>query len=90
MSDKKQGGKGGKKARTHKVSRGIHGGGGKVRLTDLQRVLLGKGGFTTWKPEISSKTTAWRGVDGVIYPAFPEQARENRHKYPHLFSDVRV
>lgn len=37
----KQGG--GKKSRTHKVSKGIHGGGGKVSLTRLQLALLGKG-----------------------------------------------
>lgn len=32
-----------KKKREHKVSRGIHGGGGKVKLTRLQLALLGKG-----------------------------------------------
>lgn len=31
------------KKRATKVSKGIHGGGGKTRLTPLQRVLMGKG-----------------------------------------------
>jgi hypothetical protein len=36
-------GKSSKKARKHKVSKGEHGGGGKVRLTELQKALMGKG-----------------------------------------------
>lgn len=37
------------KKRTSKTSKGIHGGGGKVRLTDLQKVLLGGGMLRTTK-----------------------------------------
>ena len=33
----------GKSKRKTKISKGIHGGGGKVRLTVLQKALLGKG-----------------------------------------------
>ena len=44
--------KGGKRARKAKRSLGIHGGGGKTRLSPLQKVLLGKGQFATWKPLI--------------------------------------
>lgn len=32
-----------KKKRTPKVSKGINGGGGKTRLTELQKALMGKG-----------------------------------------------
>lgn len=32
-----------KKKREHKVSKGINGGGGKVRLTELEKALMGKG-----------------------------------------------
>lgn len=31
------------KTRTKKTSQGIHGGGGKVRLTEIEKVLLGGG-----------------------------------------------
>lgn len=41
MPASKQGG--GKKKRAHKVSKGQHGGGGKVRLTTLELALMGKG-----------------------------------------------
>lgn len=34
-----------KKQRAHKVSKGIHGGGGKTTLTPVQRVLMGKGAY---------------------------------------------
>ena len=40
----------GKRKRTQKTSRGQHGGGGKVRLTTLQKVLLGKGLAASFKP----------------------------------------
>lgn len=36
-------GKSSKKKRAHKVSKGVHGGGGKVRLTELEKALMGKG-----------------------------------------------
>lgn len=36
-------GKSSKKPRKHKVSKGQHGGGGKVHLTELQKALMGKG-----------------------------------------------
>jgi len=39
-----------KKKRATKVSRGEHGGGGKVRLTGLQKVLLGGGQAVTFRP----------------------------------------
>lgn len=32
-----------KRKRTPKTSKGIHGGGGKVRLTELEKALMGKG-----------------------------------------------
>ena len=38
-------GKSSKKPRKHKVSKGEHGGGGKVRLTELQKVHMGGGAF---------------------------------------------
>lgn len=38
----------GKSKRTKKVSKGVHGGGGKVRnLTEVQKVLMGGGLFRT-------------------------------------------
>lgn len=40
----------GKSKRTHKVSKGEHGGGGKVRLTEIQKALLGKGIIQSFKP----------------------------------------
>lgn len=43
-------GKGCKRPRKPKRSLGIHGGGGRTRLSPLQKVLLGKGQFATWKP----------------------------------------
>lgn len=42
------------KKRAKKVSNGVHGGGGKVTLTHLQKILLGKGAYQTFKP-IGSK-----------------------------------
>jgi hypothetical protein len=36
-------GKSGKRKREHKVSKGEHGGGGKVKLTVVQKALMGKG-----------------------------------------------
>lgn len=36
-------GKSSKRKRDHKVSRGVHGGGGKTRLTELEKALMGKG-----------------------------------------------
>lgn len=44
----KQGGS--KKKRDKKVSRGEHGGGGKVSLSNLELVLLGKGAFRSFRP----------------------------------------
>jgi len=38
------------KKRTKKVSQGINGGGGKVRLDAVQKVLLGGGALTRFKP----------------------------------------
>lgn len=45
----------GQKKRTKKVSTGTHGGGGKVTLTPLQKVLLGGGALSRMK-EIGSPT----------------------------------
>ena len=39
----------GKSKRTAKTSKGIHGGGGKTRLTELQKVLMGGGMLRTTK-----------------------------------------
>lgn len=39
-----------KKKRTPKVSKGIHGGGGKTSLGEVQKVLMGKGRFRTFLP----------------------------------------
>ena len=39
-----------KKKRTPKTSKGVHGGGGKVRLDAVQKVLLGGGLAQTFKP----------------------------------------
>lgn len=33
------------RARAHKISKGQHGSGGKVKLTELQKVLIGNGGM---------------------------------------------
>lgn len=35
----------GKRRRAHKVSNGINGGGGKVRLSEMEKALMGKGVF---------------------------------------------
>jgi hypothetical protein len=78
-----------KKARAHKVSHGEHGGGGKVRLNAVQKVLLGGGAFRTWKPSPetgSDKTKRWDGSVNTREPFDPEQARLNEKLYPHLFS----
>ena len=50
----------GKKSRTHKVSRGVHGGGGKVSppLTRLQLALLGKG------PSMAAASRMARSIGG--------------------------
>ena len=40
----------GKRKRTSKTSKGIHGGGGKVRLTELEKALMGKGILSSTKP----------------------------------------
>lgn len=36
--------------RAHKVSKGIHGGGGKTHLTVLEKVLLGRGRLASFRP----------------------------------------
>lgn len=38
------------KKREHKESKGIHGGGGKVRLTHIEKILMGKGAYQAMKP----------------------------------------
>ena len=38
------------KKRAQKISNGVHGGGGKVTLTHLQKILLGKGAYATFRP----------------------------------------
>ena len=40
----------GKSKRKTKTSKGIHGGGGKVRLTEVEKALLGKGLYESFKP----------------------------------------
>lgn len=40
----------GKSKRKPKTSRGEHGGGGQVRLTEVQKVLLGKGILDSYVP----------------------------------------
>lgn len=58
-------GKTSKKARKTKVSKGIHGGGGKVRLTELQKALMGGGVMRrvgTSKPYKSSQTLNFEEV----------------------------
>lgn len=74
-----------KKKRDHKVSKGEHGGGGKVRLTNIEKVLLGKGLLSKSKP-VTPITHPWLGAEGVPEPFDREQARENQRLYPHLFS----
>lgn len=39
-----------KKQRKPKTSQGIHGGGGKTRLTETQKVLMGRGRYDTFRP----------------------------------------
>lgn len=86
MSEKKTGGKGGKRKRTPKRSLGIHGGGGKVTLTRVQKVLLGGGTYASTKPmETGQFADNWKGLETVRSPWDPIQARENRRLYPHLF-----
>jgi hypothetical protein len=43
MSEQQNRGKKTQRPRKPKTSLGIHGGGGKVKLTEVQKVLLGKG-----------------------------------------------
>ena len=50
-----------KRKREKKVSAGIHGGGGKVTLTHLQKILLGKGAYQTFKPIGSKREEARNG-----------------------------
>lgn len=38
------------KKRKPKTSKGVHGGGGKVRLTEVQKVLNGGGALAAFKP----------------------------------------
>ena len=40
----------GQKKRTQKVSKGVNGGGGKVALTPMEKVLLGGGSYRAFKP----------------------------------------
>lgn len=44
----------GQRKRTAKRSKGVHGGGGKVRLSEMQKVLMGKGAYQRLRP-ITSK-----------------------------------
>jgi hypothetical protein len=39
-----------KRKREHKVSKGEHGGGGKVNLTNIEKILMGKGAYQAFKP----------------------------------------
>ena len=48
-----------KKKRTHKVSKGEHGGGGKTHLTPLQKALMGKGMVQATKV---AEGQPWRGA----------------------------
>lgn len=49
----------GKKKRTTKTSKGINGGGGKVRLSIIEKVLMGKGLVDSTKVADSQP---WRGA----------------------------
>ena len=49
----------GKKKRTPKKSKEIHGGGGKVKLTPIQKILMGKGLVDATRP-VSGQP--WRGA----------------------------
>lgn len=40
----------GQKKRATRTSKGVHGGGGKVQLTELQKVLMGKGVYQRLTP----------------------------------------
>lgn len=46
---------GNKKKRKQKTSQGVHGGGGKVTLSELQKVLMGKGMYASLKPVDAKK-----------------------------------
>lgn len=74
-----------KRKRAHKVSNGVHGA-TKHPLTPLDKVLAGKGQYASLR-HVECKNP-WRGMASPATPVFdPEQARENRRLYPHLFDD---
>lgn len=74
--------------RTKKTSKGIHGGGGNVTLTPLQRILIRGDRRPTRRFTDDGKPlkqTPWKGVRTVAEPYDPTQAELNKQLYPHLF-----
>lgn len=59
-----------------------------VRLDEVQKVLLGGGMLrNAHRTHAGSVTGAWRFGGMPNGPANPQQVRENRILYPHLFTD---
>jgi hypothetical protein len=58
-----------------------------MKLTEIQKVLLGKGMLTTTKPV---HCAPWRGMEKPANPPFSAAGvAENRKLYPHLFRSDR-
>lgn len=64
-----------KKQRKTKKSAGIHGGGGKTKLTELQKILMGKGLVVSFAA-IGSNGRAAKGVHQKRRGMKPRQRRE--------------
>lgn len=64
-----------KKKRAHKTSKGIHGGGGEVTLTTVQKALMGKGLVQSFEPSDLGRSRPWAGASPIVRdPWDPEQA----------------
>lgn len=72
-----------KRKRKPKVSKGIHGGGGKTRLSYAQKILMGKGRLVSLR---TVDCKPWRGALRPGDPVFDaKQAELNKQLYPDLF-----
>lgn len=75
-----------KRKRKPKTSNGVHGGAQRVRLGDVEKVLLGGGALA--RTRHVTMLGAWRGVANVAVPFDAVQAKRNRHLYPELLGEV--
>lgn len=73
------------KKRATKVSKGLHAGAKRHRLTEVGKALLGKGVVASTR-HVPCKSN-YKGTHIVHVPYNAAQAEENKRLYPHLFPE---